>query len=148
MSIETLKLDLKQITEQAQIVSTGPEVAAFLQNNLLPWFESLIEEVSEMDDSIEDVVHQSVDVLHEDSAEVFAGIIASGTIIASELQTRVGNDARLLAVIREWRALAKQGTEILDEIVIPDDEDGDDETDEPDEGDLAAGKDIPKAGNA
>ena len=147
MSIETLKHDLKQITERAAAMSTGAEVAAFLRDELLSWLDSLIDEVGEMDASIEDVVHQSVDVLHEESAQVFAGIITSGTVIAAELQTRVGNDRRLLEVIREFRVLTKQGTEILNEIVIPDD-DGDDEDDNEDEDPKNLTEGAPKEGNA
>ena len=121
MSIETLKQDLQQVT--AAIASTTLiDFSTFMQSQLLPWLESLVDEVSEMDESIEDLVHQSVEVLHTESAEVFAGLIAGGAMIATELLTRAGDDKRLIAMVKEWRALATQGKAILEEIVIPDDE--------------------------
>ncbi len=127
MSIEQLREDLKQITGAAGGMAGDIGVASFLQDNLLPWLESLTHEVSEMDGAIEDLVHESADVLHSENAAVFAGIIAGGLAIAAELTTRIGNDQRLLAVVRDFRQLAVQGREILEEIVIPDEDEDEDE---------------------
>jgi len=134
MSIEQLQQDLTQIMGRllANPPTTTADLVLFLSDNLLPWLQSQAEELGEMDEAIEDVVHQSVDVLHPESGEVFAGIITSGTAIAAELATRAGNDARLLKVIKEFRTLAARGTQLLEEIVLEDDED-DDEDDEDDD---------------
>lgn len=121
MSIAQLKQDLTQITEAATASNLDP--AAYMRDNLLPWMESLVNEVNEMDGAIEDLVHESADVLHEENGAVFAGIIAGGLALATELAQRAGNDPRLIKIIREYRDLAKQGSAILEEIVLPDDED-------------------------
>jgi hypothetical protein len=132
MSIRQSKTDLQQIV--TELTSTPPatalELTSFLQDNLLPWLEALTHEVGEMDQVIEDLVHESVDVLHSDNAAVFAGVIAGGLALATELATRIGGDQRLLAVIRDFRQLAVQAKEILEEIVIPDDEEEEEDEDE------------------
>jgi hypothetical protein len=144
MSLEQSKTDLKQIV--SALTSTPPttalEVTSFLQDNLLPWLEALTNEVGEMDQAIEDLVHESVDVLHSENGAVFAGVVAGGLALATELATRIGNDQRLLAVIRDFRQLAGQAKEILEEIVIPDDEDDEEDDDE----DETPGEPTPKGG--
>lgn len=129
MSIDTLKEDLDQVVKAAPTgaLVTGVDVAAFLTDNLLPLLQAFCGELSEQDACIEDLVSKSAEVLHTDSAAVFAGIIASGVAIAAELRTRAGNDRRLLAMIKEFGDLALEGKELLEDIVIPDDEDDDDD---------------------
>lgn len=124
MSIEQLQDDLKQVIGAVPSgpLVTAPEIAAYLKNNLLPLVESTVDELAEVDGSVGDLVTQAQDVLHEDSAQVFAGIIASGKVLISELRTRIGNDHRLLKAIKEWEELAKEGAQLLDDITIPDDE--------------------------
>jgi hypothetical protein len=76
-----------------------------------------------MDGNIEDLVMQAQDVLHEENAEVFAGIITSGIILAKELEelaAKTGDSKRLQPLINEWRELASQGSELLEDITIPD----------------------------
>ncbi len=132
MSIEQVQADLKEIMGRllAEPPTSTPEVVIFLRDNLLPWLQSAAEEWGEMDEAIEDIVHQSVDVLHSESGAVFAGIITSGLAIATELATRAGQDQRLLRVIKEFRALAAQGKQILEEIVLEEDDDDDEGDDE------------------
>lgn len=128
MSIEQLQGDLQQVVEAATAIVSPDAILPFLQNNLFPWLESMTEEMAEMDSAIEEAYHEMPDVLHSESAEVFAGIIASGTVLVAELRRRVGNDQRLLAMAKEWTQLAAKGKEILEEITIPDPEEGDEET--------------------
>lgn len=130
MSIEQLQADLKQVITAVPSgpLVTAPEIGSYLKNNLLPLFQSLADELGEVDDSVCDLVNRAVDVLHEDNAQVFAGVIASGKLLVGELRTRIGSDRRLLDAIKEWETLAKEGVQILEDITIPDDED-------PDEGD-------------
>lgn len=147
MSIDTLRQDLRDIINAAPkggALATADDAVQFMRANLLPFLESLLDEVGEMDDSIEDIVHQSVDVLHADSAAVFAGIIEGGATLITELKTRCSGDARLLSMIKDWENLANQGREILEEIVIPEDEDDEDGEDGEDESE----KDAHEEGNA
>jgi hypothetical protein len=109
--------------------TTALEVGSFLRDELLPFAETLVGEIGEMDEAIDDLVHQTPDVLHTESATVFASVLAAGSAIAAELRTRAGNDARLLRALREFDALVKEAKVILDDIVISDtdEEVGDDE---------------------
>jgi hypothetical protein len=130
MSMEQLREDLKQVAGR---LPTGPltsaaDLAGYLRNDLLPFVATMTDEIGEIDESVEDLVHQTPDALHEETSAVFAGIIASGVILANELKTRVGTDKRLLDLIKEFLALAKQGEEILEEITIPDPEPDEPET--------------------
>jgi hypothetical protein len=137
MSIEQLQQDLKDL--MGGLLASPPDSTAglvlFLQDNLLPWLQTQAEELGEMDEAIEDIVHQSAPVLDAESGAVFAAIITSGMAIATELATRAGNDQRLLRVIKEFKTLAAQGTQILEEIVLEDDE-GEDEDEESDDDEL------------
>lgn len=145
MSIEQLKTDWDLIKQSAAekfgkspALATANDLAQFLSGDLLPWMESFLEEVAEIDESVGTLVLKQDDVLHEESAEVFAGIIASGRVlIGTELRTRVGNDRRLLKAIEEWMGLAEDGEAILNDVTVPDpDDDGEDL--EPEEPDVAA----------
>lgn len=127
MSIESLKDDLKRMTERVTGMVEGESVLAFLRDHLVPCLETVGDEMDEMDEAIEDIVHDAPDVLHTDSAAVFAAVIASGLTIAGELLTRVGDDRRLIALIREFRAKCAEGKEILEEITIAEAEEGDEE---------------------
>lgn len=125
MSIEQLKEDLKAVIGR---VPTGPlttaaEIGGYLKNDLLPFIESTVGEMEEMDGTIEDLVNQAQDVIHDATAQVFLGIITSGLLLVRELRTRVGSDRRLLDACKEWEDLARQGSELLEDITIPDDED-------------------------
>lgn len=125
MSIEQLKEDLKAVISALPSgpLTTAAEMSAYLKNNLLPFMESAVGELEEMDGTIEDLVTQAQDVIHEETAKVFAGIITSGLILVNELRARIGNDRRLLDACKEWENLAKQGSELLEDITIPDGED-------------------------
>jgi hypothetical protein len=120
MSIEQLKTDLKQVIQACP--ADPAEIPGYLQNYLLSWLEATCDEIGEMDDAIENLVHESEDILHSDNAAMFAGVITSGMVLATELAARAGNDQRLLKVIKEFRALAKQASDVLEEITIPDDD--------------------------
>jgi len=129
MSIEQLKADLKAITERLAIDPPNSVTAmgAFLQESLLPWLESSTDELEDMDENIEDLVHQSADILHADSADVLATVVAGGIALATELGKRVGNDAKWLRAIKEYRSVADRAKEILEEATIVDDDEEDDE---------------------
>jgi hypothetical protein len=125
MSIEQLKEDLKAVVGALPSgpLTTAAEMAAYMKNNLLPFVEAVVGELEEMDGNIEDLVMQAQDVLHEENAEVFAGIITSGIILAKELEelaAKTGDSKRLQPLINEWRELASQGSELLEDITIPD----------------------------
>ena len=145
MSIETLQADLKEIIKQAA-PGDSPGVDAvwsFLKDNMLPWMENFVEEVGEMDGAFDALVNASEDVLHTESAQVFVGLIASGAVLIRELETRIGNDQRIMGLIREYKAVSKEATALLEEITLPDPEDDDDDDDDDDDEEKAETKEGP-----
>lgn len=129
MSIEQLQEDLKALASR---IPTGPlvtpaELAAYLKNDLVPFLSAVTTELEEVDGSVADLVQRAAEVLHEESAAVFAGIITSGAVLIAELKTRIGSDRRLQEAIKEWESLAKEGTQILEEITFPYEPEDDDE---------------------
>jgi len=149
MSIEQLKQDLKDVTSA---LPTGPlvtaaEMSAYLKNNLLPFIESAITEMEEMDGSIEDLVVHGQEVLHEENAALFMALITSGTTLAKELEelaAKTGDGKRIALLIKEWRDLAEQGAEVLEDITIPDP----DAEPEPDETPAVESPALPAGGKA
>lgn len=120
MSIEQLQKDLGTVTSKCP--SDLGAIPDYLHNYLLPFLETTVEELSAVDEVVYGLVHEAEDILHEESGAVFAGIITSGMAICTELAQRAGNDSRIMKLVREFRDLAKQGKEILEEIVMVDDD--------------------------
>lgn len=129
MSIPSLQSDLKSNMAALAMATTTEELKIHLQHTLWPFLEALIDELNEIDEAVEEMVDEAPEVLHTESAEVFAALITSGSVLMTELKARAATDQRILRAIREWEQLARQGKEILEEITIPDAEDGEDEDD-------------------
>ncbi len=152
MSIEQLQADLKAVIGR---VPTGPlttaaEMGSFLKNDLLPFIESTVDEMAEMDDNIGDLVTSAEDVLHEENATVFAGIITGGLALVRELEdlaAKTGDGQRLKPLIKEWRELAKQGGELLEDITMPD-PDPDVDLEEPADNPIAESASLPPGAKA
>lgn len=152
MSIETLKDDLKAVTEALPKgpLTTAAEMAVYMKNNLLPFVESVVTEMEDMDDNIGDLVTSAEDVLHEENATVFAGIITGGLALVKELEdlaAKTGDGQRLKPLIREWRELAKQGGELLEDITMPD-PDPDVDLEEPADSPIAESAALPPGAKA
>lgn len=123
MSIEDLQTEFERIEKIVAEPPRGGEAEAawaLLRDSVVPFLSLLVEEIGEMDEAIEEAYHDMPDALHTENAKVFAGIIASGTVLSQELRKRVGNDRRLIDLIKEWNQIAAQGREILEEITVPD----------------------------
>lgn len=143
MSIDQLKTDLEAITASIGSATGIPDHgswASWVRNELLPYLESQVNEMAAMDESIGDIFHQSEDVLHTDSAAVFAAVIASGMVLGAELKTRIGGDRRLLRAIEEFEKVARHAQELLGEITIVD---ADEEEDEEEDEEAAPAPDVP-----
>ncbi len=132
MSIETLKQDLVAVIKAAPHSNPGftpsiDDVMSFIHSNLLPWLESATEEFAAVDEVVDDLVHQTPDVLHSENAELFGSIIVTGRALVAELRQRIGTDQRVGKLIKEWNTLADEGMAVIEEIVIPDEEDDEEE---------------------
>lgn len=132
MSMEQLMGDLAENSKE--IARLGPEstvadVVKLLQATLWPSLVALAEQTAEIDGCVEDLVEGAEDILQPETAQVFAGIIAGGTVLVAELKKRLKpEDAKILSAIGEFEKLCELGKEALEEITIP-------ETDDPAEGD-------------
>lgn len=144
--IEQLKQDLSDMIKR---MPDGPLVSAadmrkYMADDMLPFLVTLVDEVGEMDDTIDTLAHQSEDILHSESAAVFAGLIVAGRTLMAELKKRAAKEPELLAQIGAWSALSEQAERLLEDITLeeeeeesdePADDDGEAETDDDKEGD-------------
>lgn len=135
MSIESLKQDFATVMASApkatpMVPVEAGDLSSFLHNNLLPWLENVTEELGSIDEVVEDLVHQTPDVLHTENAELFASLIVTGRTLMTELKQRIGTDQRVGKLIKEWTAMADEAMTVIEDIVIPDEEDDEEEDDE------------------
>lgn len=125
MSMPQLQSDLAEVKKA---IPSGPlvtveDLLVFIKHNLVPLIESHVGETAEIDEAVHDLVTHEADILHEETASVFASLVVSGREVAKELRARAGNDRRIIALVNEFVGLCDQGDEILNEITVPDDED-------------------------
>lgn len=124
MSIQQLQADLAEVIKALPTgpLVSGPDLADYLKHNLLPLLESHVNETAEIDEAVENLVKHEADILHEETAAVFASVIVSGRELAKELAARMGNDQRLHRLVKEYREIAADAEEILNDITVPDDD--------------------------
>ena len=143
MSMETLAADLKaNIAEAAKLsgLSSMEEVTRHLKDVLWPTLEAVVEEMKEIDGCVADMVHGAPEMLHPESGEVFAGVIAGAVAVSAALKQRITREAEpaLYKVIDELEANCVEANGILEDIVleeVDDDDDDDEDEDEDGEGD-------------
>lgn len=136
MGTVQLKSDLREIVGKAKgfagKLTTANDVVSFFSSDLLPWLESLVEEFSEVDEAVADLMDGAPDTLHEDTADTFASIITTGLVLAAELEKRAAGEPKVLEALSKFRALCEDGSRVLSEITVPD-EDDDAEDEEPED---------------
>lgn len=144
MSVEELKADLEANTAIIRglngPLTTAPEIVALLQGTIWPFIENVVNELAEVDEGVHDLYSGAEDILQPETGAVFAAIIGGGLGLIAQLEARIApNDPerqKLKRAIEEWKKMAKEGEEILMEIVVPDDPDeaeGDDAEGEEDD---------------
>lgn len=119
--IEQLKADVEGIQLRADAATdTSAEGAwAFIRQEIVPFLAALTKEVADIDTVLQEMVEEMPDSLQPETAAVFAGIIASGKVIAAELGKRIGNtEPRISQMLREFRGNLDKGAKILDEITV------------------------------
>ncbi|HWN67417.1 MAG TPA: hypothetical protein VNM90_07235, partial [Haliangium sp.] len=57
----------------------------------------------------------------------FASIITTGLVLATELEKRAAGEPKVLEAISKFRELCEDGSSVLGEITVPDDDDADEE---------------------
>ena len=132
MSMEELEADTAQVVAAAKALgplTTTSDLVAFIKHNLTPLVTSAIAEIGEVDETVYGLVHESDDVLHEDTAKLFSEVIQGGAELARELAKLAAGDARIAGMIQAWQVKAKQAAEVLDDITSPDPDAEDPEAD-------------------
>ncbi len=153
MSIEDLRADLATNLQQAKglnAMSTLGDVTGHLNNTLWPFLENLVTELADVDEGLGDLYHGAEDILQPETGELFATVIAGASGLVGELEKRLvlPADAKLFVAIKEWRRLAAESGQVLQEIVVQaadgNDEDDEEEDDEEDDDDDVVEKTAPQ----
>jgi hypothetical protein len=137
MSIEKLREDMRESTSQlAALAAPGlapsvESVVSFLRLTLWPTIEAVVDELSDVDGCVEDLLNDSEDILQPKTAELFAALVVAGREIAAELGKRLtssASDADAKKLVAGFADLSNAAEAAIQEITIPDDdEDGEDE---------------------
>jgi hypothetical protein len=137
--IDQLKTDFAAVVAR---LPNGPLVPAsdvrqFLADELLPFVGSMLEEIDDIDATIAALAEGSEDVLHADSAAVFAALIVSGRALMLDLKKRVAHDPQAVAAVGVWMDLASKAESLLEDITLDEPEEGaeSEEEEEPQEDD-------------
>lgn len=135
----TLIADLdanEALAKSLNVVSTVGDVVAHIQHVLWPYLRSLVEETLDIDATVHDLVHETDDVLHPETAKIFAGLVVGVEGLVSHFLPTIdkAKDPKIHAGLVQLRALARKAAEILEEITMPEvDEDEDDDIEEGDD---------------
>lgn len=149
MSIEELHADLVANIAEAKTLtamSTQGDVTNHLNNTLWPFLENLVREINDVDEAVGAMYEKSEDILQYDTGREIAVVVGGAIQLIAELEKRAAGDEPLLKAIQEWRAKAQGVSEILEEITLPEDFDGEEADDDEDEEDDETDDD--KKGNA
>lgn len=139
MALDDLQRDLKLNTEEAKSLLAqhqGDPLLGHIVNTLWPFQEAVLEELNEMADALDAAVQQSDDLLHGETAGVFAAVILGATRMADELDKRLlPSETEFRADLVKIRTLLTEASVILEEITVPDDEDDEEDDDDDDDND-------------
>ena len=141
MSLPELVKDCVRNGNMSTLLATGmpPEVATYFNETLWPYLESLAEETAELERDLAIEIAESDDILHEETAAVFAAVIELGKRMADLLRQQATGPVKEL--VDAFDQIAPQATAILTDITIADnDDDDDDDEDGDDEDEDAEGK--------
>ena len=140
-TLEDLRSDLKK-KDLASMASLPVDARQYFANEVWPFFESVLDVLDEQQGTIDELIEQTEDYLHADTAKELGKPIGIGFAIADELEKRLAPQDPLRGLVAEYRSSAATALATLRDIAIPDDVDdgedaedggeGDDEDDEDD----------------
>lgn len=143
MTMEALESDFEEIKSATK--SLGPltsthELVTFLKTQLVPFIEAHVAETTEIDGCVSDLMDRTEDILHPETAQVFAAAFAVSRAVAAKLLEVVPkgedgkvSDPQVHKLLQQWEAFTVGAERMLEEITIPDAEE-DDEDEDPGEG--------------
>jgi hypothetical protein len=135
----TLLTDLEAneaLAKQLNVASTIGDVVAHIQHVLWPYIRSVVEETIDIDEAVHDLVHETEDVLHPETAEVFAALVVGTQGLINHVLPSVDKDKdpKIYAGLMKLREIARRAGKVLDEIVMPEVDEEDDEHEGDDDG--------------
>jgi hypothetical protein len=123
MSLDDLRSDLKRNSELASMKDLDVNTRQYMVNTFWPYQEAVLDLMGEQDEIIAELIEQTDDFLHGETAKEIGKPIGIGYAIADELEKRLGPaDGALRAVITEYRTSAATAIATLRDITAPDDE--------------------------
>jgi len=141
VSLDELQSDFAANSAQIKALdpttSTTSDLVKLIKFTLWPFVQNMVMEMSEIDDAMQDVIDNAEDILQEETAGLFAGVMLGAAALIAELEKRLTlpADAKLVKSIRDWKAALVEANTVLAEITIETPEPPKDEGRPPDEGD-------------
>lgn len=123
MGIPELESDIKRNLTATGTAGLPPEVAAYMTNFVWPMFESVTEEMSSMAEAIDELIEQTDDILHQDTAATLAEPLAIALTLATALEQRLGQtpqDQFLRSQVKQLRRSVKAAEALFDQITVMD----------------------------
>ncbi len=124
MSIDELHTDHDALTDRIANLLLKPDVnlkdvLLFMKNDLVPLQGSIIEEMGEMDDALEEMYERSEDTLTRESAGILAVPLALGAELAAELERRLGPaDTAWAQRIQLFRSAVETAGALMEQITV------------------------------
>jgi hypothetical protein len=133
MGLAELRADAKLVRERLA-AQADIDIKHELTENVLPLFEALVdaihgdvvEPLADLEETVDQIVDQSSDVLHPETAARIAGVIELGKSLAGELEALLSagkvddvSKKRIKQLVRTYRQGAEVAGNIIAEITIP-----------------------------
>ena len=121
-SLDELRSDLQK-KDLASMASLPVDVRQYFATEVWPYIEAQLDFLGEQEEIIAELIEQTDDFLHGETAKELGKPIGVGFALADELEKRLGpSDTALRTLIGEFRAAAQTALATLREISADDDE--------------------------
>lgn len=136
-SMEGLRADIKRNMQAAK--KLPPDVAAYMNATVWPWAEALVDacddELDELSETLAEVIEDSEELLHGETAAGLISALTLGSELAGELGKRLAPGDPLHAKITAFADAVTEQLKMIGEITVPDepDKEGDAEDDDSDD---------------
>lgn len=148
MALQELKADITIVRDRLAAMSPSEiDIKQELTENILPLLAAMVDEqeaaeaeIGDLGDTLDELVEQSGDALHPETATRIMEVVAMGLVFAKEMEAifakgRIDDltKKRMKPVIKKFRTDAQVVAQIIAEITIPDDPEEEEEESEEEE---------------
>ena len=127
-SLQSLKSDLKRNSELAAMAALPVDVRTDFKETMWAVLDGLLEPQEEFqnetNDALAELIEQTEDFLHEETAKEIGKPIGIGLALAEALEKVASADPKVMQLIKEYRASAQTALATLREITAPDEIEG------------------------